>query len=148
MTDLPKIVKRKKKRVGRGYGSGKGGHTAGRGQKGQKSRTNIGILFEGLKVRKSILKRTPQLRGKVKFKARPKPMILNLSDLNVLPQGSKVDVEKLIKYGLVRERYAKRNGVKILGDGKLTKKLNVNVPVSKSAQKEIEKAGGKIITNA
>ena len=54
MTDLPKIVKRKKKRVGRGYGSGKGGHTAGRGQKGQKSRTNIGILFEGLKVRKSI----------------------------------------------------------------------------------------------
>ena len=148
MTDLPKTTKRKKKRVGRGYGSGKGGHTAGRGQKGQKSRTNIGILFEGLKVRKSILKRTPQLRGKTKFKARKKPAILNLSDLNVLPQGAKVNVEKLIKHGLVREKYARKNGVKILGEGKLTKKLNVEVLVSKSAQKEIEKAGGTIKINA
>ena len=148
MTDLPKTVKRKKKRVGRGYGSGKGGHTAGRGQKGQKSRTNIGILFEGLKVRKSILKRTPQLRGKTKFKARKKPAILNLSDLNVLPQGAKVNVETLVKHGLVREKYARKNGVKILGEGKLTKKLNVEVLVSKSAQKEIEKAGGTIKINA
>jgi len=148
MTNLPKTVTRGKKRVGRGYGSGKGGHTAGRGQKGQKSRTKINIMFEGIKVRKSILKRTPQLRGKAKFKARVKPAILNLDDLNVLPQGTKVDVEKLIKHGLVREKYAKRNGVKILGEGKLTKKLNVCVPVSKSAQKEIEKAGGTITINA
>ena len=44
------------KRLGRGYGSGKGGHTSGRGQKGQKSRTNIHILFEGLKVKNLHLK--------------------------------------------------------------------------------------------
>lgn len=62
-----------KKRLGRGYGSGKGGHTSGRGQKGQKSRTNIHILFEGLKVKKSTIKKFPLLRGKGKFLAKPKP---------------------------------------------------------------------------
>ena len=50
---LPKVVQTRKKRVGRGYGSGRGGHTAGRGQKGQKSRKKIGVLFEGVKVKKS-----------------------------------------------------------------------------------------------
>lgn len=62
-----------KKRLGRGYGSGKGGHTSSRGQKGQKSRTKIHILFEGLKVKKSTLKKFPLLRGKGKFKAKAKP---------------------------------------------------------------------------
>jgi len=62
-----------KKRLGRGYGSGKGGHTSGRGQKGQKSRTNLHILFEGLKVKKSTIKKFPLLRGKGKFLAKPKP---------------------------------------------------------------------------
>lgn len=64
---LPKIVKGKLKRVGRGMGSGKGSHTAGRGQKGQKSNKDLHILFEGLKVKKSLLKRLPKLRGKGKF---------------------------------------------------------------------------------
>lgn len=60
------------KRLGRGYGSGKGGHTCGRGQKGQKSRTKIHILFEGVKVKKSTLKKLPLLRGKGKFLAKKK----------------------------------------------------------------------------
>ncbi|MBU1070791.1 uL15 family ribosomal protein, partial [Patescibacteria group bacterium] len=47
LSNLPKITQRPKKRVGRGYGSGKGGHTSGRGQKGQKSRSKIPIWFEG-----------------------------------------------------------------------------------------------------
>ena len=54
-TKLEKTVTKRKKRVGRGYGSGKGGHTSGRGQKGQKSRSHIGILFEGMKVKKSLV---------------------------------------------------------------------------------------------
>lgn len=62
-----------KKRLGRGYGSGKGGHTSSRGQKGQKSRTDVHILFEGLKVKKSTIKKFPLLRGKGKFLAKPKP---------------------------------------------------------------------------
>lgn len=144
---LPKTNTRSKKRVGRGYGSGKGGHTVGRGQKGQKTRTKIGILFEGVKVRKSLLKRTPQLRGKTKFSGRPKPEIINLDELNKLRTGSTVTVKNLIKEGLVHKK-AKFVGVKILGEGKINKKLNVEVSVSKSAQKKIEKAGGKIIKNA
>lgn len=70
MTKLPKIVAKSKKRLGRGMGSGKGSHTSSRGQKGQKSRGTIGVLFEGMKVRKSYLKRLPLMRGKGKFHAK------------------------------------------------------------------------------
>lgn len=69
-TRLPKVVAKSKKRVGRGMGSGKGSHTSGRGQKGQKSRGTIGVLFEGMKMRKSYLKRLPLMRGKGKFHAK------------------------------------------------------------------------------
>ncbi|KKU09324.1 MAG: 50S ribosomal protein L15 [Candidatus Woesebacteria bacterium GW2011_GWB1_45_5] len=65
--NLPKVVMKSKKRVGRGIGSGRGGHTSGRGQKGQRSRGKIGILFEGVKTKKSLLKRLPLMRGKGKF---------------------------------------------------------------------------------
>lgn len=67
MIRLPKVIKRSKKRVGRGVGSGKGSHTSGRGQKGQKSRGKVGVLFEGMKMKKSLLKRLPLMRGKGKF---------------------------------------------------------------------------------
>lgn len=70
MIKLPKIVGKKLKRVGRGMGSGKGSHTSGRGQKGQKSRSGLHILFEGVKTKKSLLKRLPKLRGKGKFPAK------------------------------------------------------------------------------
>jgi len=68
-----------KKRLGRGYGSGKGGHTSGRGQKGQKSRTKIHFLFEGVKVKKSTLKKLPLLRGKGKFLAKKRPKVRYIS---------------------------------------------------------------------
>lgn len=144
MADLPKIVDKKKKRKGRGYGSGKGGHTVGRGQKGQKSRRSIGILFEGMKVKKSLIKRLPQLRGKDKNKGRPKPMIINLSDLKDWPANTKINIENLIKKGIVDGAKAKKLGVKILGNGKIEKGLTVEVEVSKLAAKKIEKAGGKV----
>lgn len=67
MIRLPKIVGKKLKRLGRGMGSGKGSHTSSRGQKGQKSKGGIHILFEGMKVKKSLIKRLPKLRGKGKF---------------------------------------------------------------------------------
>ncbi len=70
MLQLPKVVTKSKKRVGRGVGSGKGSHTVGRGQKGQKSMGDIHVLFEGLKTKKSFLKRLPLQRGKGKFKTR------------------------------------------------------------------------------
>lgn len=132
MTNLPKTVQRSKKRVGRGIGSGKGGHTAGRGQKGQKSMGDIGVLFEGMKTKKSLLKRLPLLRGKGKFSAAVKPQIITLSDLESLPTGSEITVELLVKEGLVDKQKATKYGVKILGGGTTTKKFTFKVPTSKS----------------
>jgi large subunit ribosomal protein L15 len=139
-----KVKTRSKKRVGRGYGSGKGGHTSGRGQKGQKSRGSVGILFEGVKVRKSLLNRLPLSRGKGKFSAHPKPVIVNLDALNMMKEGSKVTIETLVKAGIVNGKEALEFGVKILGDGKLEKKLEVTLPTSGGAAKKIEKAGGTL----
>ncbi len=144
-TKLRKTVAKEKKRVGRGYGSGKGGHTVGRGQKGQKSRSHIGVLFEGIKVKKELIKRNPLRRGKGKFKSRSKPLVVKLSYLNILPSGTKVSIESLVKHGIVRQDDALKFGVKILGGGKLEKKLTVALPISKSAAKNVEKLGGKII---
>ncbi|KKS81025.1 MAG: 50S ribosomal protein L15 [Candidatus Woesebacteria bacterium GW2011_GWC1_43_10b] len=145
MTTIPKIKERKKKRVGRGYGSGKGGHTSGRGQKGQKSRGRINILFEGVKVKKSKLRRFPLQRGKGKLKGNSKkPIIVNLEALNLLLAGTVVDIESLAKSGIVRLEDAKVVGVKILGDGQLKKKLEIRLPISKSAAQKVKKAGGKI----
>ncbi len=141
---LPKIKTRNKKRIGRGYGSGKGGHTVGRGQKGQKSRGSVGILFEGVKTKKSLLRRLPLQRGKGKFKARPKPFIIKTDALNVFPNDSKITIESLIKAGLV-DVLARKNGVKILGGKKLEKKISTDLPLSKSAARQIESAGGKIV---
>jgi large subunit ribosomal protein L15 len=137
MTNLPKVVENRKKRVGRGYGSGKGGHTTGKGQKGQKTRTKIGVLFEGVKVKKSLLKRLPFQRGKGKNKGGKGPVIVNVEALNILPAGSKVTIETLIKAKIVDEKDAKMFGVKILGNGKLEKKLTIEVPASRSVIKKL-----------
>jgi len=142
---LAKTVVKSKKRAGRGYGSGRGGHTAGRGQKGQKSRTKLGVIFEGTKMKKSFIKRLPLRRGKGKFKARGKPLIVKLSYLNILPSGTIVNLETLSKNGIVKETDAKQVGVKILGNGDLNKKLTIELPISKSAARKVEKAGGKVL---
>ncbi len=143
-TQLPKTVKRGKKRVGRGYGSGKGGHTAGRGQKGQKSRRSIGILFEGIKTRKSLLKRLPQLRGKEKNKSLQTTVNITTSDLEVFRSGSTVDAKALLEAGLIKKGDL-GSKIKVLAGNKLTKKLTVQLSTSASARKTIEKAGGKVI---
>lgn len=142
---LDKIVKARKKRLGRGYGSGKGGHTVGRGQKGQKARGSVGILFQGFKVKKSLLRRLPIQRGKDKFRAHPKNLVVNIEALNLLPAGSKVDIDSLAKEGIVKLEDAKEFGVKILGNGKLIKKLDLHLPASKFAIKQIIKLGGKVV---
>lgn len=144
MNDLPKVVTRRKKRVGRGYGSGKGGHTAGRGTKGQKSRSKVGILFEGVKMKKSLIKRLPLRRGKGKFKAKTSAIIIKLDYLNMMPSGSKVNITTLKKYGMIGKELPQNTKIKILGGGEIKKKLNVEVPISTSAAKKIKKVGGKV----
>ena len=142
---LTKTTVKRKKRVGRGYGSGKGGHTSGRGQKGQKSRSKVGLLFSGSKSRKSLVKRLPMRRGKLRLKSfKTKPIIINVKHLNLLKNLSKVTVASLVKSGLVSNE-ALKIGVKVLGDGELKKKLTVVLPVSRGAEKKIIKAGGKVI---
>lgn len=91
LSRLPTISHRPAKRVGRGRGSGKGGHTTGRGTKGQKSRETIPVTFEGAKFKKSLVKRLPFLRGKGKLKpARRAPQLLSIGDLAKLDRKSVV----------------------------------------------------------
>ncbi len=140
-----KIKTNSKKRLGRGFGSGKGGHTVGRGQKGQKTRAKIGILFGGVKVKKSLFKRVPFLRGKGKNKARSeKPLLLKLSSLNALKDDTVVDLDFLVKNGWFKKKDLVQKGVKIVYDGDIKKKLMVRIPVSKTAKKSIESVGGKV----
>lgn len=140
---LPSLVKRRRKRVGRGRGSGKGGHTVGRGQKGQKSRTKIPLLFEGTKTKKSLIQRLPLLRGKGKLKARGKMLTVTVGLLNAFSPGSSVDVAALVKKGLV-DKTATGTSVKVLAGGKLDRKLNVRLPASAGARDAIEAAGGSL----
>jgi large subunit ribosomal protein L15 len=142
LSSLPQVVKRSSKRIGRGYGSGKGGHTSTRGTKGQKARGSVRVLFEGTKAKKSLLKRLPFLRGKGKFKSwNEKPYIVKLNNLSEWPEKVVVNVENLMKAGLVKEGATL---VKLVGNFKIKQALSVKVNVSNGAKKCIEAAGGKI----
>ena len=144
LENLPKTTTRAAKRVGRGIGSGKGGHTAGRGQKGQKTRGKIPLTFEGTKVKKSLLKRLPVLRGKGKFKPLKKKarVVVNTKYLNLFPSKSEITLESLKAARIVSPETER---VKILGEGELVKALVVKLPTSAGAKEKIEKAGGKVI---
>lgn len=145
LSKLEKTAKRNKKRPGRGYGSGKGGHTSGRGAKGAKARGKVRLYFEGASMGASLIKRLPLLRGKEKNKSLKKdPVIVNIKYLNLLPKNSVVDLKTLIKHKIVDEDEAKKYGVKILGEGELKIPLEVNLPCSKSAKKKIEASSKKV----
>lgn len=141
------MKKRKSKRVGRGAGSGKG-KTAGRGTKGQNARGKLSIThphFEG--GQRPLFKRLPYRKGKGNPRISKKPLIVNLEALSILPKNiSLVDVETLIKFGIVDKNDAKLYGVKILGDGQLKAALTIKLKTSKSVASKIIKAGGKVIS--
>jgi large subunit ribosomal protein L15 len=141
MHQLPKIVARHAKRVGRGIGSGKGGHTSGRGTKGQKARETVKLDFEGTKFKKSLLKRLPFLRGKGKFKPWGEKVVLSLNDFKEWPEKSEVTIQSLIKAGWITTVGTK---VKILAEGEIKQALTVKIPVSAGAREKIVKAGGKV----
>lgn len=140
---LPKITKKKKRRLGLGHGSGRV-KTAGRGTKGQKARGKIPLSFEGGAL--PLIKRLPFRRGKGKNKVfKKRPVIINVKALNLLPKESKVTIDALVKHHLVDKNDARVYGVKILGDGALSIPLTVELPVSKGAMGKIKKAGGKVL---
>ena len=126
-----------KKRVGRGPGSGNG-KTAGRGEKGQKSRAGFSRMrgFEGGQM--PLHRRLPKRGFTNIFKKIH--AVVNLSDLERFDNGSTIDESSLRQAGLVK---GKNDGVKILGHGKLSKKLTVQAAkFSETARKQIEAAGG------
>ena len=139
LANLPKIVKRSHKRVGRGHGSGKV-KTSGRGTKGQNARGKPHPGFEGGQL--ALIKRLPYLRGKGRNASRKvKSFALSVANLETLPKDTKVTLEVLQKYHMIGKDVSK---VKIVGGGTLTHALTVAFPSTKSAKKAIEKAGGKI----
>ena len=127
------------KRLGRGVGSGLG-KTSGRGHKGAKARSGGGKRpgFEGGQM--PLTRRLPK-RGFTNI-YRKEYVIVNVSALNVLDEGTVVTAEVLWDHGLIKDV---RDSVKILGGGELTKKLTVAVDkVTASAKEKIEAAGGKV----
>ena len=126
------------KRIGRGHGSGNG-KTAGKGHKGQKARAGRGFRpgFEGGQM--PLQRRIPK-RGFNNIFATPYT-IVNLAALNKFEDGATVTAETLQAAGIIKNA---PNGVKVLGNGKIEKKLTVQVAAfSESAKSKIEAAGGK-----
>ncbi len=132
-------ARRATKRLGRGQGSGQG-KTAGKGHKGQNARSGGGVAigFEGGQT--PIYKRIPK-RGFTNI-SRKEYAVVNLETLNRFEDGANVTPELLKEVGIVRKML---DGVKILGNGTLEKKLTVTChKISKSAKEAIEKAGGTV----
>ena len=126
------------KRKGRGHGSGNG-KTGGRGHKGQKARSGgkVRVGFEGGQM--PLVRRVPK-RGFNNVFAKPLTAI-NLAVLNRFEDGAVVDAAALIEMGVISEC---PNGLKVLSNGTLTKKITVKAAAfSESAKEKIEQAGGK-----
>ena len=128
------------RRLGRGVGSGLG-KTSGKGHKGQNARSGGGVRpgFEG--GQNPLYRRIP-VKGFSNAKFKKVYSVVNVSALNVFEPNTEVDAVKLVEAGILSK--VEKDGVKILGNGELTKKLTVQAhKFSKSAVKAIENAGGK-----
>ena len=128
-----------RKRVGRGIGSGHG-KTSGRGQKGQNARSGGGVRvgFEG--GQNPLVFRIAK-RGFNNYEFATRYAVINISDLEKFDDGAEITPELLKEMGIVKNL---QDGLKVLGNGELTKKLTVNAnKFSKIAKEKIENAGGK-----
>lgn len=126
------------KRIGRGHGSGQG-KTAGKGHKGQKARSG-GSIRPGFEGGQMPLQRRIPKRGFNNIFAK-NIVAINVSALEVFDNDTEVTAQAIIEKGIVNKEY---DGIKILGNGTLTKKLTVKVAAySESAKQKIEAAGGK-----
>ncbi|MBU0974536.1 50S ribosomal protein L15 [Patescibacteria group bacterium] len=141
LNNLIKIKTTSKKRVGRGYGSGKGGHTSGRGQKGQKSRSGakIPLWFEGGQL--PLIKRIPMLRGKGKLNVVRPTAEINLTEIERM-KAEIITLDALKLEKLIEKKFKK---AKIIASGKIFRKVTIKgLRISQAAKKAIEKADGKI----
>jgi len=142
LSNLTQVNLKKKKRLGRGLGSGKGSKSGRGTTRHQKARESIPLHFEGGQGR--IVKKFPLLRGKGKNNSiKKKSFVIDLETLNNLKNNAIVDRALLIKENIIT------NGneslpVKILANGQLKKKLIINLPVSKKVKEAVEKLGGQV----
>ncbi|MEK7495402.1 MAG: 50S ribosomal protein L15 [Patescibacteria group bacterium] len=142
LSNLPKVNIKKKKRLGRGLGSGKGSKSGRGTTRHQKARESIPLHFEGGQGR--IVKKFPLLRGKGKNNSiKEKAFVINLEVLNNLKDNSIVSRETLIKENIITNGKEKLP-IKILANGQLKKKLIVKLPVSKKVKEAVEKLGGQV----
>ena len=126
------------KRIGRGHGSGNG-KTAGKGHKGQKARAGRGQRF-GFEGGQMPLQRRVPKRGFNNIFAK-EFVSVNVNSLNAFDDGAVVDAAALIEKGIIKKEY---DGLKVLGNGELTKKITVKaVAFSAAAKDKIVAAGGK-----
>ena len=140
LNELSNLEKTNRKRIGRGPGSGTG-KTAGKGHKGQNARSGGGVRpgFEGGQLP---LYRRLSKRGFNNYNFRTVYATVNVSDLSIFDEGTVVTVEKLKEVGLVNKEL---DGVKVLGNGELSKKLTVKAnKFSETAKQKIENVGGTI----
>ena len=135
----PKHKNKGKKRVGRG---GRKGTYSGKGNKGQKSRAGRKMV----PIIRELIKRYPKLKGYRSFVLEDYSAVVNLETLEKTSKdGETINPENLLKKGIISKMKGRTPKVKILGTGKLTKKLVVeNCKTSKTAKDAIEKAGGSI----
>ena len=135
----PKHKLKSKKRVGRG---GKKGTYSGKGNKGQKSRAGRKMV----PLIRELIKRYPKLRGYRRFVLDDYSAVVNLDVLEkMFKDGDVISPDNLIKSRIVRMIKGRTPEIKILGTGKLTKKLTIeNCKLSKTAKEAVEKAGGSI----
>ncbi|MFA6866038.1 MAG: 50S ribosomal protein L15 [Clostridia bacterium] len=132
---------KKEKRLGRGIGSGTG-KTSGKGHKGQNARSGGGVRigFEGGQM--PLTRRLPK-RGFKNAQFKKVYSTVNVSSLEVFENDTVVTAELLLMSGILSK--IEEYGLKVLGDGEITKKLTIKTnKITKSAQEKIEKAGGKV----
>ena len=145
LTNLTKTTTKPARRCGRGIGSGLGGHTSGRGAKGDKARGATKLTFDGTKIKKNWIKRLPFLRGKHRLNNQKSIITFTLTQIDKWFKNEEiVDTNSLSQKTHISFKRLNAQ-VKILSVGEITKALKFKgVLVSESASKKILAAGGNI----
>lgn len=145
LTKLTKITQKSARRCGRGIGSGLGGHTSGRGAKGDNARGKTALTFAGTKIKKSWIKRLPFLRGKHRLLNQNRAVNVSLSQIEKwFKVNDVVDTAAIAKKSKISFKNFK-SYFKVLATGDITKALTFKgIILSKEAHKKIIAAGGNI----
>lgn len=141
LNKLEPIGRKKKKRLGRGIGSGRGSKSGRGTTRHQNAREKIPLWFEGGQNR--LVKRFPLLRGKGKNKSVREVIEIRTGSLNIYNDGDIVNAQTLLSHGLIAKTDSKKD-IKIILKGDIEKKLTVEVRATRGAKEAIENIGGSV----